>query len=98
MCRSSELRGGAWSLKSLDALNASVRQGWAGTIGPQLRIQLDKAWSVITGIHFGREETMCSASALHSTGRLTNTTLSTGMSTGFSDAEGSNIVHPYQHS
>lgn len=86
--RSSGLRGGAWALKSLDALNASVRQGWAGTIGAQLRMQLDKAWSVITGIHFSREGTMCSASALHSTGRLTNTTLSTGTSAAFSDAGG----------
>lgn len=93
-----ELRGGAWSLKSLDALNASVRQGWAGTIGPQLRIKLDKAWSVITDIHFGREGTMCSASVLHFTGRLTNTTLSTRTSTGFSDSGDSNFVHPYQHS
>lgn len=83
VCRSSEPLGGAWLLKSLDALNASVRQGWVGTIGAQLRMQLDKAPSVITGIHFDREGTMWSASALRSTGLLTNATLSTGTSAGF---------------
>lgn len=83
MCRSSEPGGGAWLLKSLDALNASVRQGWVGTIGAQLRMQLDKAPSVMAGIHFDGEGTMWSASALRSTGLLTNNTLSTGTSAVF---------------